>query len=98
MGNVYTVGPNEALVVSGGCGTREKRTVVGGWAWAWAFVSDVQNISLEVMTLNPVCESVETAAGEGFLNLCTFFFRFLPKTSHGIFPKLCMNSQDHNRH
>lgn len=64
MGNIYTVGPNEALVVSGGCfGQRAKRTIVGGWAWAWACVSDVQSISLEIMTLNPRCESVETAKG-----------------------------------
>jgi flotillin len=64
MGNIYTVGPNEALVVSGGCfGQRSKRTIVGGWAWAWACVSDVQSISLEIMTLNPRCESVETAKG-----------------------------------
>lgn len=64
MGNIYTVGPNEALVVSGGCfGQRVKRTIVGGWAWAWACVSDVQSISLEVMTLNPRCEKVETAKG-----------------------------------
>lgn len=64
MGQIYTVGPNEALVVSGGCfGSRAKKTVVGGWAWAWAFVSDVQSISMEVMTLNPRCESVETAKG-----------------------------------
>jgi len=64
MGNIHTVGPNEALVVSGGCfGQRAKRTIVGGWAWAWACVSDVQSISLEIMTLNPKCESVETAKG-----------------------------------
>jgi len=64
MGNIYTVGPNEALVVSGGCfGQRTKRTIVGGWAWAWACVSDVQSISLEIMTLNPRSESVETAKG-----------------------------------
>lgn len=64
MGNIYTVGPNEALVVSGGCfGQRAKRTIVGGWAWAWACVSDVQSISLEIMTLNPRCDSVETAKG-----------------------------------
>lgn len=64
MGNIYTVGPNEALVVSGGCfGQRAKRTIVGGWAWAWACVSDVQSISLEIMTLNPCCDNVETAKG-----------------------------------
>jgi len=64
MGNCHTVGPNEALVVSGGCcGSNNKKTVIGNWAWAWAFVTDVQRISLEVMTLNPKCESVETAQG-----------------------------------
>ncbi|PZC83545.1 hypothetical protein B5X24_HaOG207528 [Helicoverpa armigera] len=40
-----------------------KRTIVGGWAWAWWLVTDVQRISLEVMTLNPMCEYVETAQG-----------------------------------
>jgi len=64
MGQIYTVGPNEALVVSGGCfGPRAKRTIVGGWAYASTCVSDVQSISLEVMTLNPRCEKVETAKG-----------------------------------
>jgi len=64
MGNIYTVGPNEALVVSGGCcGSTSKTTIVGGWAWAWWLVTDVQRMSLEVMTLNPICEHVETAQG-----------------------------------
>eukprot|EP00794_Sanderia_malayensis_P014270 gene14270-15757_t len=64
MGNIYTVGPNEALVVSGGCGGgNNKRTIVGGWAFAWSCVTDCQTISLEVMTLNPRCDSVETAKG-----------------------------------
>ncbi|CAH0595386.1 unnamed protein product [Chrysodeixis includens] len=64
MGNIHTVGPNEALIVSGGCfGSMTKRTIVGGWAWAWWLVTDVQRISLEVMTLNPMCEYVETAQG-----------------------------------
>merc|ERR1711868_203760 len=64
MGNIHTVGPNEALIVSGGCcGSRSKITRVGGWAWAWWLVTDVQRLSLEVMTLNPICENVETAQG-----------------------------------
>ncbi|GBP43991.1 Flotillin-2 [Eumeta japonica] len=47
-----------------GCfGSTNKRTIVGGWAWAWWLVTDVQRISLEVMTLNPMCEYVETAQG-----------------------------------
>jgi len=58
------VGPNEALIVSGGCcGSRSKTTRVGGWAFAWWLVTDVQRLSLEIMTLNPTCENVETAQG-----------------------------------
>lgn len=64
MGNIHTVGPNEALVVSGGCcGATSKKTIVGGWAWAWWFVTDVQRLSLEVISLNPRCENVETSLG-----------------------------------
>jgi len=64
MGNIYTVGPSHALIISGGCcGSTSKKTVVGGWAWAWWLVTDVQRLSLEVMTLNPICENVETAQG-----------------------------------
>jgi len=64
MGNIYTVGPNEALVVSGGCcGATSKKTIVGGWGWGWWFVTDVQRISLEVITINPRCENVETSLG-----------------------------------
>ncbi|XP_063151011.1 flotillin-2 isoform X2 [Candoia aspera] len=64
MGNCHTVGPNEALVVSGGCcGSDEKQYIYGGWAWAWWCISDTQRISLEIMTLQPRCEDVETAEG-----------------------------------
>ncbi|XP_032563287.1 LOW QUALITY PROTEIN: flotillin-2 [Chiroxiphia lanceolata] len=64
MGNCYTVGPNEALVVSGGCcGSDQKQYVYGGWAWAWWCITDTQRISLEIMTLQPRCEDVETAEG-----------------------------------
>ncbi|XP_051891870.1 flotillin-2 isoform X3 [Pristis pectinata] len=64
MGNCHTVGPNEALIVSGGCcGSDQKQYVIGGWAWAWWCVSQTQRISLEIMTLQPKCEDVETAEG-----------------------------------
>lgn len=64
MGNIHTVGPNEALIVSGGCcGSQNKTMIVGSWAWAWWLVTDVQRLSLEVMTLTPRCEHVETAQG-----------------------------------
>uniref|UniRef100_A0A5K3EYL9 PHB domain-containing protein n=1 Tax=Mesocestoides corti TaxID=53468 RepID=A0A5K3EYL9_MESCO len=64
MGAVYTVGPNKALVISGGClGGRHVHTVIGGWGWGWCCLSNVQTISLEVMTLNPTCKHVETIEG-----------------------------------
>ncbi|XP_017485182.1 PREDICTED: flotillin-2-like [Rhagoletis zephyria] len=64
MGNINTTGPNEALVVSGGCCTSTKKTfVVGGWAWSWWLLSNVQRISLETMTLTPKCVNVETSEG-----------------------------------
>ncbi|KAK8382667.1 hypothetical protein O3P69_015469 [Scylla paramamosain] len=47
----------------GCCGATSKKTIVGGWAWAWWFVTDVQRLSLEVITLNPRCENVETSLG-----------------------------------
>ncbi|XP_066491214.1 flotillin-2 isoform X2 [Tiliqua scincoides] len=64
MGNCHTVGPNEALVVSGGCcGSDEKQYVYGGWAWAWWCISDTQRLSLEVMTILCRCENIETSEG-----------------------------------
>uniref|UniRef100_A0A667ZZ40 Flotillin n=1 Tax=Myripristis murdjan TaxID=586833 RepID=A0A667ZZ40_9TELE len=64
MGNCHTVGPNEALVVSGGCcGSDEKTYVVGGWSWAWWLISDIQRMSLEVMTILCRCENIETSEG-----------------------------------
>lgn len=37
--------------------------VVGGWAWTWCGVTNVQRLKLEVMTLTPKCENVETSEG-----------------------------------
>ena len=42
MGNIHTSGPNEALIVSGGCiGGSDNQKIIdsGGWAWAWWFVT-----------------------------------------------------------
>ncbi|NXN80854.1 FLOT2 protein, partial [Bombycilla garrulus] len=51
-------------VPAGGCcGSDEKQYVYGGWAWAWWCITDTQRISLEIMTLQPRCEDVETAEG-----------------------------------
>lgn len=64
MGNIHTTGPNQVMAVSGGCfGAKKTRYIIGGWAWAWWCVSEVNYLSLEVMTLNPRCDDVETAMG-----------------------------------
>ncbi|NWR59936.1 FLOT2 protein, partial [Bucorvus abyssinicus] len=52
------------LSAAGGCcGSDVKQYVYGGWAWAWWCITDTQRISLEIMTLQPRCEDVETAEG-----------------------------------
>uniref|UniRef100_A0A8C5WUJ7 Flotillin n=1 Tax=Laticauda laticaudata TaxID=8630 RepID=A0A8C5WUJ7_LATLA len=56
--------PFSALPPAGGCcGSDNKQYIYGGWAWAWWCISDTQRISLEIMTLQPRCEDVETAEG-----------------------------------
>ena len=70
MGNCHTVGPNEALVISGGCcGNQGKKYLVGGYGWAWCFVTEVQRISLEIMTLLPSVTNCESAKGNVLMNL-----------------------------
>ena len=64
MGNINTSGPNEALVISGGwVDSKAKKFVVGGWGWSWWFVCDVEQISLNIMTIKPTCHGVETKKG-----------------------------------
>lgn len=49
--NFYIGSNNVSLnvYVSGGCcGSTKKSIIVGGWAWAWWLVTDVQYLSLEV--------------------------------------------------
>ncbi|XP_075628018.1 flotillin-2 isoform X4 [Balearica regulorum gibbericeps] len=52
-----------AVHPGGCCGSDVKQYVYGGWAWAWWCITDTQRISLEIMTLQPRCEDVETAEG-----------------------------------
>ena len=73
MGNCNTVGPNEALVISGGCcGGKNKKYIHGGYGWSWWFVTDVQTISLEIMTLIPHVQQCETAQGILFETFPTY--------------------------
>ncbi|NXX99296.1 FLOT2 protein, partial [Centropus bengalensis] len=55
--------PPSLLSAGGCCGSDVKQYVYGGWAWAWWCITDTQRISLEIMTLQPRCEDVETAEG-----------------------------------
>lgn len=64
MGNIQTVGPNEALIVSGGCcRPSRKQIIVGGWCWSTWMLTNIQRISLQIMTLNPKCENVQSCHG-----------------------------------
>ena len=51
------------FVPGGALDSAGKKYVSGGWAWACWCVTDVQRMSLEVMTLEPMCEEVETKQG-----------------------------------
>lgn len=51
-------------MVSGGCCRPSKRSViVGGWCWNTWMLTNIQRISLQVMTLNPKCEHVQSRHG-----------------------------------
>merc|ERR1712012_781209 len=64
MGNIHTTGPNKALIISGGCFKgQSKKIVVGSWAWSWWYVTNVQYLNLNLMTIEPCCYDVETALG-----------------------------------
>jgi len=63
MGNIVVAGPNEVVVVSGGCVKKDSTYVVGGSAWKTWWVSHSQRMSLEVMTLLPTVTSCETLKG-----------------------------------
>jgi len=66
MGNCHVVGPNEVMVISGGCpcfASQNNRIITGGCGWAWAQCTTVQKLSLNVMTLLPKCDNVETRQG-----------------------------------
>ena len=64
MGNCHVVGPNEALVISGGCcSASKKKYIIGSWGCAWCFVTEVQRIKLGIMTIQPRVTSCESAKG-----------------------------------
>lgn len=64
MGNIYVTGPNEALIISGGCGSKmKKKIIIGNWVWAWWVFNDIQLLPLELFTLKVSCENVNTLHG-----------------------------------
>lgn len=58
----HTCGPNEAMVVSGCCHTRPM-IIVGGRAWVFPCLQQVQKISLNTMTLQIQSDHVYTQLG-----------------------------------
>ena len=61
MSGFHKVGPNEALIVSGG--GKEPKIIVGGRKFVLPFVQKAQRLSLEIMTLNVNTAKVYTAEG-----------------------------------
>ncbi len=58
---IHTVGPNEALVISGG--GKEPRVIVGGRGFVWPIINRSQRLTLEVMTLDVQTTRVYTKEG-----------------------------------
>ena len=58
---IHTVGPNEALVVSGG--GKEPRVIVGGRGFVLPIINRSQRLTLEVMTLDVQTTRVYTKEG-----------------------------------
>uniref|UniRef100_A0A1I8ITQ5 PHB domain-containing protein n=1 Tax=Macrostomum lignano TaxID=282301 RepID=A0A1I8ITQ5_9PLAT len=55
---------NKTCQITGGCtGQNRVRRIIGGWGWACCCVTQVQRLTLEVFTLKPKCEDVETSEG-----------------------------------
>ena len=61
MGVIQTVGPNEALIRSGG--GEMPKVVVGGRTLVWPLFHRAQRLSLHVMTLHVATENVYTGEG-----------------------------------
>lgn len=61
MAGFQTVGPNEAMIISGG--GKQPRVVVGGRAFVYPIIQRTQYLSLEVMTLTVETARVYTSEG-----------------------------------
>ncbi|KAL9980707.1 hypothetical protein ACROYT_G009334 [Oculina patagonica] len=68
MGNCHMASDREAVVVSGGCcipRTQKYKAVAGNWKclWAWAGLSKVDRLTLDVLSFKRVIKNVKTARG-----------------------------------
>lgn len=64
MGNCHVTGPNETLIISGGCCSNKKSVYAhGGCGWGWWCCSTTDHLPLNVITLQPTCNDVETKMG-----------------------------------
>ncbi|XP_075230277.1 flotillin-2-like [Lycorma delicatula] len=63
MGKIYTVGPNKAVVIAGGTRRTNKKIKVAGSIYCPSYLAKASLLSLNLMTLNPVCYDVETVQG-----------------------------------
>ena len=64
MGTCHSVGPNQMMVISGGCGGGDKkRYLTGKCGFAWCLVTEVQWLNLGIMTLLPAVKDCESAKG-----------------------------------
>lgn len=65
MGNCNVAGPNEVLVIAGGCCDSNSKTYIhhGGCGCSWWCCSAVDRLSLNIITLEPQCVEVETKRG-----------------------------------
>ncbi|KAJ7374021.1 Flotillin-2 [Desmophyllum pertusum] len=68
MGNCHMASDREAVVVSGGCcipRTQKYKAVAGKYKclWAWAGLSKVDRLTLDVLTFKKVFKKVKTARG-----------------------------------
>lgn len=64
MGTCHSVGPNQMMVISGGCGGGDKkRYLTGQCGFAWCLVTEVQWLNLGIMTILPAVKDCESAKG-----------------------------------
>ncbi|KAK7887029.1 hypothetical protein WMY93_026650 [Mugilogobius chulae] len=59
----YSCGPNEVLVVSGGCGRTPPLMIIGGGVFVFHCFQRIQRLKLNILTLNVKSEKVYTRHG-----------------------------------